>query len=53
MSAIRVDYAIHLALDSGSAKVSILWQALNYALIGIEELFVVTTSFKGVRDRPH
>jgi hypothetical protein len=47
-SAIAVDYAIHNAINSGGPKVSILWQAFNYALIGIGELFVVATSFEAV-----
>jgi POT family proton-dependent oligopeptide transporter len=46
VSAIGVDYAIHRALEAGSTKISILWQAFNYALIGIGELFVLTTSFE-------
>jgi dipeptide/tripeptide permease len=53
-SAIAVDYAIHRAIDSGGPQVSILWQAFNYALIGIGELFVVTTSFEaGYVIAPH
>jgi dipeptide/tripeptide permease len=46
LAAIIVDYAIHDAIASGAGKISILWQTINYAFIGIGELFVVTTCFE-------
>jgi proton-dependent oligopeptide transporter, POT family len=46
LAAIFVDYAIHDALSAGSGTISILWQTMNYALIGIGELFVVTACFE-------
>jgi proton-dependent oligopeptide transporter, POT family len=46
LAAIFVDYAIHDAIANGADKISILWQTVNYAFIGIGELFVVTTCFE-------
>jgi POT family proton-dependent oligopeptide transporter len=44
-AAIIVDYKIHEALEDGR-EISVLWQAFNYAFIGVGELFIVTTSFE-------
>jgi proton-dependent oligopeptide transporter, POT family len=46
LAAVFVDYAIHDAIATGADKISILWQTVNYAFIGIGELFVVTTCFE-------